>query len=270
MENNEMKRFEKISPKGKKYYFFKNVNEIIKLVENNRTNSYASSEGYDPDFYGTKDMDEALDLAKFGWQEGAKKLNNEIKMMNSKMEYINKFDVVGRHVSVPRYINGHPQSMIRRVQVEKRDNVVNLIRFASVVGSVNSNEMIKMGVDFVTLVQSLESKGYRCNVDVVFASDGGSGYQLVRVRIKNSNERLNVMKMSFPMCHPSMFRRFIFKLREIEFGTSYGFCSWNKNAKDEYAVKKCNERMKDFLDKNDYLIPMYIEDIENFELKKIA
>jgi len=274
MENNKIERFKKFTSDGSKYYFFKSSNEIIKLVEENRSHVDASEQrekSYE-NFYGTKNMDEALDLYKFGWDEGVKKINSKIKMINYKFDVQNKFDVIGSHVSVPRYLNGHPQSMIRKTQVQRKDIVINLVRFSSVTSSVNSNELIENGAKFIALIQNLESQGYRCNVDVVFASNKGHAgdYQFVRVRIKNSNERLNVAKMSFPMCHPSMFRRFIFKLRELEYGTSDGFTSWNSSGRSEYEIQRCKEKIKPFLDKNDYFVPLFIDDPENFKLEKIA
>lgn len=269
----DLKKFERTSHDGKKYYFFSSVNDIVKIVRNNRNSGswYGGCEETGNEyFYGTSSMDEAIKLAEFGWSEGTERLNREIKISNTGLSRRNEFSVVGGHVSVPRYLNGHPQNMIRKVAIERRDNIINLVRFSSVTQQITADEMISSGVKFIQLVQKLESQGYRCNVDVVFASDHNSyGSHIVRVRIKNSNERLNVAKMSFPMCHPSMFRRFVFKLREIEYGSAVGFRSWNSTGRSEYMIKECENKAKPFLDKNDYFIPMFI-DPETFELKKVV
>lgn len=268
----DLKRFEKKNSEGKKYYFFKSMNDLVNIVENHRSTDYLDA-SEDKDFtnwYKTNDMDEALDLYKYGWSEGTKELNQKIKLYNYKMEFKNEYSMVGSHVSVPRYLNGHPQSMIRRTQIERKDNVINLVRFSSILGEISGNRLVEEGAKFVALVQNLEAQGYRCNVDVVFASDRSyNDYHFVRVRIKSSNERLNIAKMSFPMCHPSMFRRFIFKLRWIEYGTCDNFRSWNMSG-EGYLFEQLKKRVKPFLDKNDYLVPIFIDDPENFKLEKIA
>lgn len=265
----ELKSFEKKNKEGNKYYFFSRFSDLIKLVEDNRTsgNWNDASETGDYDFTKTKTMDEAIELAKFGWKEGINKLNSNITINNVKMEYKNEFNVVGSHVSVPRYLNGHPENMIRKVQIPKRDNVVNLIRFASAVGGVEASSMLEGGVKFVQLIQNLESQGYRCNVDIIFASKRyvDDTNQVARVRIKSANERLNVAKMAFPMCHPSTFRRFIFKTRYLETGSADGYRSWNS-----YSVSEMNRWIKPYLGDNDYLVPLTIDDPEHFELKKVA
>ena len=265
----ELKNFEKKNREGNKYYFFSKFSDLIKLVEDNRTsgNWFDASETGNYEFTKTNNMDEAIELAKFGWKEGIKKLNSNITINNMKMEYKNEFNVVGSHVSVPRYLNGHPENMIRKVQIPKRDNVINLVRFASVTADTTANKLIAEGVKFIQLVQNLESQGYRCNIDIIFASEHyvDNTHQLVRLRIKNSNERLNIAKMSFPMCHPSTFRRFIFKVRYLETGSADGYRSWNAKGNSYMKMK-----VKPYLENNDYLIPLEIEDPENYKLEKVA
>lgn len=272
----ELKNFERTNKEGKKYYFFPSVSDLANLIKENRDSKYNfidSSEkfaGEYDDFYGTKDMDEAIHLAEYGWLEGTKRLNKEITVHNVGLDYKNDFSVVGSHVSVPRYLNGHPQNMIRKVPVSRVDKVINLVRFSSVTGGTTSHSMIEGGIKFVQLVQKLESQGYRCNVDVVFASRYSPEIDhFVRVRIKNSNERLNIAKMSFAMCHPSMFRRFIFKLRYMEYKTCERFKSWNTDGRDINELRNCEMKAAPYLNNNDYFIPMFI-DPETFELKKVA
>lgn len=265
----ELKNFEKTAKNGKKFFFFNRFSDMIKLVEDNRNNFSWSdpSESHDEAFTGTSSMDEAINIAKYGWKEGIKKLNSEIKISNIKMEYKNEYSVVGSHVSVPRYLNGHPQNMIKKVQIPKRDNVINLIRFASVTSGTSARQMLDGGVKFVQLVQKLESQGYRCNVDIVFASKHyiDNTDQLIRVRIKSSNERLNIASMAFPMCHPSTFRRFVFKIRYLETGSADGYRSWNS-----YSKEDMDKWIKPFLNDNDYLVPLLIDDPETYELTKVV
>ena len=208
-------------------------------------------------------------------------MKTKINVKAQNDQFKNVYDVAGGHVSVPRYLVGVPTNMIRKVPVERKDKVITVVRFCAALGSVSTNTMIENAIKFVQIIQNLEANGYRCNVDVAFGSSKNyihdlkpgdyKNYSVVRVRIKKSSERLNIAKMCFPLVHPSMFRRLVFRLREMNEDYSYWAgpgdvasfyrSTYNSHDGDNFAKK--------FVNKNEYIVPMFINNVEGFKLESI-
>ena len=116
------------------------------------------------------------------------------------------------------------------------------------------------------IVKRLESQGYRCNLNIVLGVFKGTRRFIVKVRIKNANEKLNVSKLAFPMVHPSMLRRLFFRFIEVYPKVtsvfSYGYGQPIKGG-----------ALREFLDKKEILLPdtivkdvnkiTSVEDLEN-------
>lgn len=282
----EIKDFERTNAKGYKYFQFNNLTTMIKLIEEKIDFSYMSSTDStykgDVGFYGTESMEQAIDYAKHGWTIGIEKMKAKIINKSQNDQWKSIYDVAGGYVSVPRYMVGVPTNMIRKVPVERKDKVITLVRFCSALGGVSINDMIENAIKFVQIIQSLESNGYRCNVDIAFGScksyfselkpNDYNNYSVVRVRIKNSNERLNIAKMCFPLVHPSMFRRFVFKLREIN--KDYEFWGSPGNVasfyRSNYNHRDGDRYAKHFVNKNEYVVPLFIDKVENYKLETLA
>ena len=265
---------------------FDSLMDFYSLVEANKgqcinffkSGSSCSSENGSLSFTGTSSIDEALYLAKHGWQTGVEKLNSEIKIQSQGDTYKNVYDIVGGHVSVPRFLNGYPTNMIRKIPEPRIDKVITLVKVNNYNCGYNTDTIIKNSVKFIQLIQKLEADGYRCNVDLIYGTSGehcdmtgNSGMIITRFRIKRSSERLNVMKMSFPLAHPSMQRRLYFKLMEMDeviketslgHDIGYGYPVFN-------SERVGREIMKKYLKPNEYFVPLIIDDINNFKLEKL-
>ena len=281
----KLKDFERKNSKGYKYYQFDNMNSLLKLIEENDSICYTRSRDSNAKdfvgFYGTDTFEQAIDYAKHGWTTGIEQMKTKINVKAQNDQFKNVYDVAGGHVSVPRYLVGVPTNMIRKVPVERKDKVITVVRFCAALGSVSTNTMIENAIKFVQIIQNLEANGYRCNVDVAFGSSKNyihdlkpgdyKNYSVVRVRIKKSSERLNIAKMCFPLVHPSMFRRLVFRLREMNEDYSYWAgpgdvasfyrSTYNSHDGDNFAKK--------FVNKNEYIVPMFINNVEGFKLEAI-
>jgi hypothetical protein len=116
------------------------------------------------------------------------------------------------------------------------------------------------------IVKKIEAQGYRVNLDVISPAEEGNEIAICRVRVKSASERLNVSKVAFPMVHPDMLRRMVFRFREVNpeiknHGWSSGMgCSIYDRA-----------RVKSFLKENEYYLHNFIgdvdEEIKNLNLK---
>jgi hypothetical protein len=124
--------------------------------------------------------------------------------------------------------------------------------------------MMRESVKFLQAVDKLEKQGMRCNVfvSVVTRSRKSKGYIDIRVKVKDSSQRMNLKQLAFPLAHPSMFRRIVFGLIERledckDFGRDYGLCTGWEDVK--------------YLYKGEYYVPRNVmeEGITNIEKYKI-
>ena len=185
-------------------------------------------------FTQTKSYEEASHLLLNGWTAGAENLNVELKLANrsTHTKEVQKavFDIVGFQASVPRYLQGIPTNMISKRNVVQKQRVVTLIKGVNYAASVKPEQILKDSIKFIQIVQAIEKKGIRVNIDVLWHTKTNNEEILLRVRIKKANERLNVSKMSYPLLHPSFLRRHALRMLEVEpritdneFTNGYGY-----------------------------------------------
>jgi hypothetical protein len=89
--------------------------------------------------------------------------------------------------------------------------------------------MIKGGINFISLVNSLEKQGYRVKIDIIFSTVSNGTTASISMTLKEYGQATNLLKLAFPLVHPSMLRRFAFKwlettpdLKENSFTFGYG------------------------------------------------
>jgi hypothetical protein len=173
-------------------------------------------------FTMTSNYSEAQELLLNGWDEGAKKLTSKLNIANRSLQTkeVRKmiYDIVGFQANVPLYLQGVPTNMVNYKKVKKEQKVITLVKSVTYLAMVSAERIMEDSIKFLQIVQAIEAKGIRVNIDVVNHTVLGSSNEemLMRVRIKKASERLNISKMSFPLLHPSFFRRIIFRVMEDE------------------------------------------------------
>lgn len=245
---------------------FDSINDVINYIrKTERTKFYQSYHVSDDDnredFTKTKSWNEAENLLLHGWDEGARRLNKNIKSVKIADGYRMKtvYDVSGFQCSVPRYLQGVPTNMINSKRVVQKNKVVNITKDFGYSGAVSAEQMLQEGKKVLDAVNKIESTGTRCNLYVSFVSDSSSGYVDMRIKIKDSSQRLNVKQTAFPLAHPSMFRRITFALIERleeckDFGYGYGRCTEWREVKHLY--------------KGEYYIPRIVSEQEITDIEK--
>lgn len=215
-------------------------------------------------FTGTSSYEEAVDLLTRGWEEGAKSLTTQLNIANSKMQpkEVKRavYDIVGFQASVPRYIQGIPTSMVNKKTVKQKQKVVNIIKSVTYSAMITSKQILDDSVKFLQIVQAIESKGIRANVFVMFHTIVHGEELFIKVKIKSSSERLNISKMSFPLMHPSMLRRFFFKSLEIDSDITKDWDRRNYGRPSDH-----NESLK-LVGKDEILVPILISEKQATEL----
>ncbi len=217
-------------------------------------------------FCKTRTFTDAYSMLTEGWYEGSKKLEKHLTL--EKGSTLNKLerkfvqDVVGFQPIVANYLMGIPKSMVNSKMVMRKEKVVTLNYCASFSGAVSANTIEENCITAFRIVKAIEAAGTRVNLNVFYAGcvcdyqTSTKRYNLIKLRIKGANERLNIAKMAFPMVHPSFLRRILFRVIEVspsftrEYVGGYGRVVSN----DEFA-----EVFKDKL-KGEYIIPTYVAD----------
>lgn len=169
-------------------------------------------------FTQTHDFNEAVRLLKQGWPEGATKLNTRLQA-NLKSEVvrqtIQKLDVAGFQPVVPLYLAGVPTNMVSKQFRAVPKKVLDIVKPFNYSAGVSTDQIVEQSALTLAIVRQLESRGYRVNLWIALGSEAGSRRLLCSVKVKSANERLQVSKLAFPMVHPSMLRRLLFRYIEV-------------------------------------------------------
>ena len=175
----------------------------------------------------TESFDEAVLLMKRGWSDMAQQLVNKLDAIDKKTQPIRKRrsinSVAGYQPIVPLYLAGVPTSMVSSKMVPVKQKVINITKLFNYDGSVSSNKIIDESIKVMQLVKKLEAQGYRVNVDVAFGSSADGREIAASIRVKSANERLQVSKLAFPLVHPSMLRRLMFRYIEVNKNVTKGY-----------------------------------------------
>lgn len=250
--------------KGYRVFCFDNIYELANLTEHHiskgRLRTLMSERGT---YENTKthNLEEAIKLLKYGWEYGVEELNKQIKLENiNGTKLKQEYSVIGGNASVPRYLQGIPTNMINHKRVEVPHKVLNVYKDISYNASFTVEEIIKQSVKAIQIIQQLEKQNYRINLFVVDNGFNDKEEIFVKLKIKNSNEKLNLKKMAFPLTHPSMLRRINFKLLEN--------VSWLTPSKWEmnygYPFSHDKKRFENYIFSKDIFIPNEVGNIDSF------
>lgn len=174
---------------------------------------------YDKKFFGTNTYDEADNLLRYGYKEGLDKLLNVPVRKNVltghglRPRTFN--DVVGHAPHVPNMLIGIPQSMINTRRIPVKQKVLTVVLEASVDYRKSEDEIITVNANFLSAIISLEKAGYRINLYLsrIVRDKKNKAIGFV-VKIKDSGQYMDTLKMAYPMIHPSFRRRHGFRYTE--------------------------------------------------------
>lgn len=180
--------------------------------------SESVSRGY-IDFTGTDSLEAADELLLKGYDAGVDALQNATKNVSRNYKVVTtiKNDVCGFIPNVGAYLTGDPRNMmnITTKRVKAQSKVLNLVVCVTVPGDVSSNTIIDINGKILQNIIELERGGYNVNLYVVDLTKYKKfDSTCIMVKIKSSNERLNLLKVSYPLVHSSFLRRHIFAVQE--------------------------------------------------------
>lgn len=226
------------------YYIrsFESLDEFYDIVCNEKGLDDYASHNKDSDrerFTWTYNFDEAVELARNGWEEGLKDLDYYESMAdkdyaiksNDRMLDV-ELNTTGAYVDVGAYLQGQPECMCDFVT--KRTNT-----FADILINVTTNcnvstkTIFNRGREIMKLVDALEKAHIKTRIIFMMVEcpdwsvNMGDRY-IVKVVGKDYNQMLDQNRLIFALAHASFFRRFLFCCTEMEkdirekFGCPYG------------------------------------------------
>lgn len=203
---------------------FKSLNEFEEYITNTPLNKAfqwqtLSSVSGSHKFTQTHSYEEATQLFKDGWKDMAQQLTTKLNVIKNQVidAQVQKilYDVVGFQCSVPRYLQGIPTSMVNKKRVPVKQKVITLNKDVSYNAGISTEQIVEASIQTLQLIKKIEAQGIRVNLNLIWGDTAGNTKEVVKIRLKSANERLNVSKLAFPLVHPSMLRRLLFRYLEV-------------------------------------------------------
>lgn len=202
-------------------------------------------------FTQTHSFDEATSLLKNGWSDMASKLTQKLKVAEAKVQPMmkarNTMSVAGYQAIVPLYLNGVPNNMINKKMTPVKQKVVTLNKSINYNCGVKTSQIVEESIKAMQIVKKLEAQGYRCNLNVILGISEKDKQIIVKVRIKSANEKMNVSKLAFPLVHPSMLRRLLFRFIEVYPTITESFKHGYGHPISEYEMKNLVKKDGEYL-----------------------
>ena len=204
------------------YKEFNSVGEFLAYNQDHRKpkrTQRSSEDKNDPHWFGTKTIDEAIDLATNGWHERPNVKGLSKQITSSTTAQINVAttynDVCGSYVDVGAFVEGVPENMVQFSEAEAPRIVrigVNLSSSAN-----QGKETFRLrGAITLAIVDKLAEAGYGCELFIYTVSYCGTGTHSEKLVIKQADQHLDQDSLTFWCCHPSALRRLMFANWETE------------------------------------------------------
>lgn len=167
-------------------------------------------------FTGTKNFAAANDLMIHGWADGAKRVQAAMIQASGAVSDRPRCynSVVGFAPNVPNYIMGHPLNMINKKRVRVPARVVDIVYNCAVEYNVKAKDIEAAAAKLFNVVAGLEKSGVRVNLWVANINISNDQNASFAVKIKSAAQPFNLLKMVYPVVHPSFLRRHAFAALE--------------------------------------------------------
>lgn len=201
-------------------------------------------------FYGTKNMDDALDLAQNGWKEGADQveaLRRRTLAANPLRVQPVRYDIAGSFPNVPRAVSGNIMNM-RTIDLTKsrKRPILTLVSDMSCHCGISKDAISNRAAVVAAIIDQVEAVGYTCEVLSIAPTKGGYGGDGFKaqtsVLVKDAGQPADTKRLAFGLGHSSMFRRMIFADWGTEPSCKEGLGYSLGHGGNEVNVAEANER----------------------------
>lgn len=195
-------------------------NEIMK---GEKSSQRLESEDDDDPWFGTKDFLTAVEMLGTGYKGAMDSMKRNLEVqakLNS--EFAKSIEhpkphnaVVGFIPCVPNAIRNLPNSMVSYDRKPMKRKTVSIKYIYTGSCQMDTEWFIKPGTALLSAIDLAERNGITTELNLgFFGGEQDDEYAIGFVKLKSYNERYSLQKVSFPIAHPSMFRRIGFKWLE--------------------------------------------------------
>lgn len=225
--------------------------EYVKASHSDREKEWDLGAGYEG----------SMALARDGWAEGTAMLK-EAMIDAHVQDYIDgpawHTDIVGVRPIVPAALMGVPDSMLAYTPRPQTKPVQTIDMYISVSHNTDSAVAVAHGAGIASIVDTIEMQGVSVELNAIVQSSGeyvtkqGTGVRTnnkrqtvsTAIRLKNSDQPMDLDVLSYAIIHPAFFRRQWFKWLETHneyysgFNSGYGGCIFTpeKPDPDNYSI----------------------------------
>ena len=255
---------------------FDSLWELIDYLKNHRYNldfSGRDSEEGSFQFTGTHSYGEAENLCLYGGSKSEfEKFIHLKETLDSSLEEkrlrnVQYNDFIGEVPNVPLYLMGYPLNMIRQEKEEIiEDKVIDIYYNVAAAAYNRKEQMFNRGVIALSLIDYLESMGYKVNLCLFELSFEPYSKQIVyyKFNLKTIDEQSDYRTLFFPLTHPSFLRRILFKLLEKTDGLRPSWSTGYGRPADLSLIKKIipNANGRQFIFYDPQSMGIYGENLE--------
>ena len=241
---------------------FEDINEVCHFCEINEINhdvfdEHLASErqrSHNNKWSMTQSLSEAISLARAGWDEGYQKMIEAdkykdiielFKPMMVKRKFLPINDVVGHTPDVARMLMNHPLTMNSDIRSRDKRRNINIVIDITASSYVQSDKMLARGVLICNLINIIEEAGIRATVYIAMTGSVKGEVMATFIKVKHTSEALNTRRLAYPIAHPSMLRRILFRLIEIR-GTTDEWVPGYGRPRSQIATDYLNYKSDDF------------------------
>ena len=246
-----------------KHHHFDTISELLSYINSTPISPLftghrlSSQNTWDSEWFGTQDFNEALDLLHKGWCPEAKQLSEKVPIKTTQSSLQSQrptHSVVGYQASVPRYLQGIPTNMITSKPVTNKQKIITLYKSLSYASRISTSEIEREGIKALQIIQALEGKGYRVKLNMIWLSRKTREIATLSLTVKKPQDRLSLIKMAFPLVHPSMLRRICLAWMER-----------NPHLRENFTQGYGRPCPEDFIpQKGEIFLPPFITDVGEF------
>lgn len=195
--------------------------------ENRQRSGNSSHRAGRADWAGTGSYEEAIEIAKRGWKQGAGRvaeLRAQIEsfvagLVAAKAAAV-RFDVEGEWCDIGRLAMNDPECVGSWDDAgQSQTRVVRIVANLCVSASVSKEVMFARGAAVLAATDVLESLGVRVELIVAmgmsrYYGDNKNGHE-AHIVVKQANEHVETDRLAYVLCHASFFRRHMFAAMEL-------------------------------------------------------
>lgn len=254
----------KVSRNGRPYkVMIESYNNSAEMVSDLRKRSITSPSFQDKsketfgDWEGVKTYDECLDYLSNGYQPTVDSLKEVAKatVQGSGKRIGFKNDVVGAIPVVPLAMMGVPNNMVSTYIKPIKAKVLDVYYDVGCGWRTKSDDIIKSGQILLATVLKLEQEGYKFNLYAVQAYSDSDTCDMLVIKVKSSNQPLDLKRMSYTLTHTSFFRVLGFdwysRTPKAKYRSGYGKVLYDTLGND---INKVNELTQQLFGKNSIYI----------------